>query len=461
MTVPIARRGRVFPTPSVPSAAHPGTPPDLPLLAGLEWTPSYAAFLLYIFNIVSYRLPVGTGTFAMTVALLALPLEHRPLRLPPVVYWTIALLGWAFTGWTTTLYPDLVWEHLVEFAKIVGVVLVAVNVLTTRARLRFFLLVFLGFFAFYPIRGTLIGYFAYGGGPGGRAGWNYVYENPNDLAGMCLLVLSLALGMLVLDRRRWIRACSLAGAVILPLIILLTQSRGAFVGLLALGAFALRGQWRRAKMIIWIGIAAIALAFATPDSVWKRLGTLRDVTDEESAAQASDEGSARQRLEIWKVASTIAMENPITGVGMGAYPKAHYITSQRPTFDPIALGARDTHSTYFNLLAETGFPGLLLFLSVIGLTVLDAERTRRRAKANQPRGASQLFYMELGLLGFLVAGVWGSYGQLVLTYLHVALIYATTQVLKAEGSGAGVPHIQRVGAFKKQFARADARGGRR
>jgi probable O-glycosylation ligase (exosortase A-associated) len=432
MTSPIMRRGRVRPVAPAAPAGSETVPRDRPLLAGREWTPAYAAVLLYIFNIVTYRLPVGTGTVAMSIALLTLPMEHRPLRLPPVVAWTMALLGWAVLGWTTSIYPDFVWDHLIEFAKIVGVILVAVNVLTTRARMRFFLLAFLGYFAFYPVRGALITYFSYGGGPGGRAAWNYAYENPNDLAGMCLLVFSLAVGMLITDRRLWIRACALAGTVVLPLVILLTQSRGAFIAMLAIVAIALKGVWRRGKTLIWGAVALAALAFVTPDSVWRRLGTLKDVTNEQAAVQANDEGSARQRLEIWKVATTIFTENPILGVGLGAYSKAHYVTSQRPVFDPTALGARDTHSTYLNLLAETGLPGLLLFLTVIFSTVFDAERTRRRARIRNPAGAMQLYYMELGLLGYLVAGIWGTYGQLVLTYLHIAIIFAATQILKEE-----------------------------
>jgi O-antigen ligase len=206
-------------------------------------------------------------------------------------------------------------------------------------------------------------------------------------------------------------------------------------------------------MIVWAGIAVLSLAVTTPDSVWDRLGTLKDVTNEETA-----EGSARQRMEIWKVASAIFMENAVTGVGMGAYHKSHYVTSQRPVFDPIALGARDTHSTYLSLLAENGLPGLLLFLTVVGATVLDAERTRRRAKVDHPAGALQLYYMELGLLGFLVAGIWGTYGQLVLTYLHLALIYATAQVLKAEMLPAGPPLVRRASTLNGRFARSVARG---
>lgn len=425
------RRGRVAPPRAAGVKAR--LPHDLPLFAGIRWTPSYAAFLLYIFNIVTYRLPVGTGTVAMAVALLMLPLEHRPLRLPPAVLWTIGLLGWGFIGWTTTSYPDVVWSWVVEFSKIVGVMVVAVNVLTTRARLRFFLLAFLAFFALYPVRGALVTYFAYGGGPGGRAGWNYVYENPNDLAGMCVLVFSLTLGMLVTDRRGWIRVSAFAGALVLPLVILLTQSRGAFLALLAIVAIALKGFWRRGRVILMAAVAIGLLALVTPDSVWQRLGTIRDVTNgDEVAARTEAEGSARQRLEIWKVASTIFAENPVTGVGMGAYPRVHYLTAQRSTFSPIAGGARDSHSTYLNLLAETGLPGLLLFCAVIGAVVVDAERARRRARGTHPSGAAQLFYLELGLIGYLVAGIWGTYGQLVLTYLHIALIYATAQILKEE-----------------------------
>jgi O-antigen ligase len=405
---------------------------DLPLLGSVDWSLSYVAFLAYIFAIVTYRLPIGTG--AMVTALVALPLEKRPLRFPPVLGWTLALLGWAWLGWTTTDYPGVVYDTVVEFTKVAGIILVAVNVLTSRARLRLFLVLFLGFFAFYPARGTLIAYFFYGGGVEGRAAWNYAYANPNDLGGMCLLMTALAAGVFVADRALWIRVCAFAGILLLPFVILLTASRGAFIALAACAAFALRGYLRKPR-ILAIGAAAIAmLAFLAPHSVWVRLGTISDVTSESAAAKANDEGSARQRLEIWKVARTIVAENPVTGVGLGAYPDAHFAYAQRPNFDPTAMGHRDTHSTYLSIAAQTGVPGLLIFLALVGTTVADAERTRRRMRLAAPRLALQLQYMELGLLGYLVAGIWGSYGFLVLTYLYVSLIYVTTELLKAESA---------------------------
>jgi len=433
VTAPIRRRriARGAPTPAAGSAPAAAVERPVPLMAGLEWSPAFVAFIVYVFVITTYRVSVGTA--AMSVALLTLPLEPRPLRFPPVVMAAAAMLGWAFVGLGSTEYPTIVWDRLIEFAKIVAVMLVALNVLTTRARLRFFLLIYLGFFAFYPVRGALFNYFLYGGTMGGRAVWNYIYANPNDLAGMCLLFVAMAAGALVTERTRWVRLCALAGIVVLPLLIILTQSRGAFVALLAFAAITLRAQWRRGRTLLLAGAAVITVLVAAPDSVWRRIGTLRDVGTEDARAVASDESraSTEQRLEIWKVARAMIAEHPLTGVGLGAYPEVHAQMALRPVFKRTAQGHRDTHSTYLNILAEMGVPGLILFSLVVALPLLGAERARRRLKATHPTRALQLQYLALGMIGYLVAGIWGSYGALVLTYLYLCIVHASVAVLTA------------------------------
>ena len=77
---------------------------------------------------------------------------------------------------------------------------------------------------------------------------------------------------------------------------------------------------------------------------------------------------------------------------------------------PAARGFRDTHSTYLNVAAETGIPGLILFLAMIAVVAAGAELTRRRA-AGTAR-ARQLFALELGLLAFLMHGIFGSLAKL-------------------------------------------------
>jgi O-antigen ligase len=183
------------------------------------------------------------------------------------------------------------------------------------------------------------------------------------------------------------------------------------------------------------------------------------VSQQDEGVKVNDEGSARQRLEIWKVARTIVAENPLTGVGLGAYPNAHYVYAQRPIFDPTALGRRDTHSTYLNLMAETGIPGFIIFMTILAVTLVDAERTRRRVKASQPQRALQLYYMEAGLLAYLIAGIWGSYGEIVLTYLYLALMSVATQLLKSTVPATQVQH--RGLQFPARMPRAVVRGASR
>jgi O-antigen ligase len=132
-------------------------------------------------------------------------------------------------------------------------------------------------------------------------------------------------------------------------------------------------------------------------------------------------------------------DEPVTGVGLGAYPEVHYRYALRPVFNPTAQGKRDTHSTYLKIFAETGVVGLILFLGLVGFTLFDAERTRRRMQTLDPSGAKQLYYMELGMIAYLVAGIWGSYGELVPTYLFLSLIYAATRVLKLHGAAVRQP----------------------
>jgi probable O-glycosylation ligase (exosortase A-associated) len=401
------------------------------LFAGVHWSPTYVAFIVYVFVIVTYQVKLGTES--MLVALVLLPLERTPLRFPAPMIWMTALLGWTFIGWGNTLYPTVVWDSVTEFAKVCGIVFVAINVLTSRARIRFFILAFLGFFAFYPVRGALFSYFIYHGATQGRAAWNYIYSNPNDLGAFCLVPLAFSAGMLATERRTWIRYCAIAGVLSLPFVILLTQSRGAAIALGVFGLVALRRQnHRRGAILLAAATTAVIVYFVAPESMWKRLGTFQDATDTKSFAEKDAQNSAQQRLELWRVARTIAVENPLAGVGLGAYQDAHYVYSQRPTFDPIALGHRDAHSTYLTLLAETGVVGFGLFTLLVAGIVRDAERTRRLARTSFPSRAMQITYLEVGLLGYFIAGIWGSYQMMVFTYLYLAVMFVTSRALKED-----------------------------
>jgi O-antigen ligase len=434
-TLPGARTWAQRP-PIVPSREAPAQPASEPAppsspLVGIQWSPVYAAFLIYIFVITTYRL--NLGNLAMVAALGGL-LFQRQLRLPPLLLWLGLFLIWAATGYVTTKYPDVVWEQLVGWGKLWLIALVAANALRSRAQIRFFTIVFLGSFALYPLRGALFNYYLYNSAVHGRAIWNFIYSNPNDLAALTLLQVSMVAGLLVTEAKGWIRTAALVGAGFLPFLILLTQSRGAFIGLCVFTLFALfgsgahgSGRSKFMKRVVGLILVGAIVVLAAPTGVWERVRGLRSVSDTHRLEAVDSEGSARQRFEIWKVAARVISDNPISGVGLGAYRRTHEFYVQRGGFDPTARGRKDTHSTLLSITAETGFPGLILFVTLVLTPLVRADKMRRRCRMTLPRTSRQLFFLEVGLLAYFVAGIFGSFAHLSFLYLHLMLLWVVAE----------------------------------
>jgi O-antigen ligase len=326
-------------------------------------------------------------------------------------------------------------------ARVGLIMFVIVNTLRSRSQQRFFMFFFLGAFALYPARGTLVNYFIGGYDLGGRAIWNNQFANPNDLAALTLLQLSLALAFLAREPKGWPRLAALSALFVLPLIILLTQSRGTIIGFGVAALLFVATQRRRGRTLLIAAAVGGMLVALAPASVWERLGGLRHVADTDQLAAVDPEGSAEQRFEIWKVAAVVIADHKVKGVGAGAYIPAHLDYTRSGRFAPTARGARDAHSTYITLVAETGFIGFAIFMSLLVGTLLKAERVRRRARERLPRTAQQLLCLELGLIGFFAAGVFASYAHLAMTNIFIALLWCVAhsgeEEVAALDAGAG------------------------
>jgi len=428
---------------------------------GVEWTPVYLGFLVYVFVVTTFQLNVAD--WAIGIATVGLLVQRQPLRFPPLLVWFGVFIAWCFIGYTQSDYGPVVWERIVDLAKLWVIVLVAVNALRTRAQLRFFLLFFLAAYAFYPVRGAYFNYYLYGQKPGGRAVWKFTYDNPNDLATLTLLALSVCAGMLYAERERIIRTLSLVGVGMLTLLVFMTQSRGAIIALSVFAVFALRNSKRahRARTLVVFAAVAAVLATFAPSSVWDRLKGLENVTNTANLREVDKEGSAEQRFEIWRVARKIIRTNPVTGVGVGAYSTAHGEYALDSEFKRTARGERDTHSTVLNVAAETGLVGLGIFLGMFAWLGWRAEQVRRRAQTVLPARAQQLTYLMLGLLAYFVAGIFGSYGHLNFTYIFAALLWAFVQRTDEEcavalGAPGGAASPRRAPTASARFAGGQA-----
>ena len=310
---------------------------------------------------------------------------------------------------------------------------VGVSVLNSRARVRFFMLFALGTYALFPVRGGVFNWFIYNSATQGRVAWNNLFLNPNDYAALMIFPLGLCVVLFMSERSKLIKQLTFIGLAVLPMIIFMTQSRGAIVALAA-GAFAyfvLQGKGR-AKSLLAIGAIAVVVVIFAPSGVWTRLSSLKSATESGNLSSANDNRSAEQRFEIWKVAWSVHKAFPITGVGWGAYPNAHSDFSRRSGIEALARGARDAHNTYLTLLGETGWIGFTLWASMIATIVMSAVRAMQRIRAYAPEYALQLKLMLLSLLSYAVCGMFGSFAGMSFSYLHLAVIMAMTTVANSE-----------------------------
>jgi O-antigen ligase len=376
----------------------------------------------------------------MAIAFITLAIERTRLRLAAPVLWIAALVIWSFIGLAVTAYPAIVTDKVTELAKVCAIMLAVVNTITTRTRVRFVLLFMVLLCVLFPVRGTFFNYYLYGNRLLGRAVWIASFSNPNDLGAYCLLQLSIALAAVATEKRTWLRRCSIGLCGCLVLIVFLTASRAALIGLACFAVLLLarRISWQKLSSAV---LVAAVVAFLVPNGVWQRVGLMKEPSKEEEYDPNrvhGDEGSVEQRMAIWKVALSISKQNPIFGVGVGAYSEAH-LAQRFEDVGPLAYGRRDAHSTYLTLLAETGFIGLLLYFCIIASVFRKVRQAKRMAG---PEDAAFLRILQTGVIAFLVAGVWGSYGAMAFFYVHLAFVYAVAHSI-AEQRGSHRPISRR------------------
>ncbi|MEF1229913.1 O-antigen ligase family protein, partial [Vibrio fortis] len=219
--------------------------------------------------------------------------------------------------------------------------------------------------------------------------------DPNDLALVLMFPMAFAIsqattkGIPTMHRFIGATAC-----IILLYAVIATQSRGGLLGSIAvLGTFALSIIRSKVTLITLGAIAAVGLYFAA------------GISDRASggAAEAGIDASAMGRLYAWEAAFKMAIDNPLTGVGLNNFYSNYFFYS--PHWDGLNHAV---HSTWFGVLAETGFLGLIVFIILIGSLLITARKTLKQIKDNgnsvNPILYSSAFAVYAGLIGTIVSG---------------------------------------------------------
>ena len=227
------------------------------------------------------------------------------------------------------------------------------------------------------------------------------FDNPNVLAIYLLIQIPLSLCG-VLDRKErcgWRIFFSVA-AVAEMLCMILTWTRGAWLGVM-LEIFLLLLFYSRQSLAMGLALSVPSAAVLPylPDSVLQRLFSIGRLSD----------SSTRYRLYTWRGVLRMVTEHPF-GIGVGrdaflnVYP--HYAVSG-------IEGVMHAHQIFLQMAAELGIVGLLVFVCLFGVALLEAARRG----INLGGGLALCGVLTMGLFDHL----WYCAGMLAMLMLTVAL----------------------------------------
>ncbi|MEA3639816.1 MAG: putative O-glycosylation ligase, exosortase A system-associated [Lamprobacter sp.] len=198
------------------------------------------------------------------------------------------------------------------------------------------------------------------------------------------------------------------------LAILVTYSRGALLGLLAIAPFIFL-RMKKKWLVVAIAIFAVTVVgVSAPDRLMARWQTIEN---------HEEDTSAMQRIQAWGVSWNMAIERPIRGMGFRFAGLGYDWWIGYANFEGTWRHVLSPHSIYFSLLGQHGFGGLAVFLLLVGFTFLTLNRIRRTAERETgERWLSEYAWaMQVGLMGYMIAGTFLDVAYFSLLYAFVAL----------------------------------------
>lgn len=145
-------------------------------------------------------------------------------------------------------------------------------------------------------------------------------------------------------------------------VLLLTRSRGAFLGI-AIGIYAMV-VWkdRRFLWLIPVGLlGALAIFFLVADG---------NVTELMAIIDAGEDQTLDKRLELWRNTLLMIQDFPITGVGIGTYGAVFSDLYIVEIFPYSTVPYLQAHNSFLSVAVDLGLPALILYAALLTIFAL-------------------------------------------------------------------------------------------
>jgi probable O-glycosylation ligase (exosortase A-associated) len=326
------------------------------------------------------------------VTLVALLISREPKRIP----WTretvllVVFVAWMLLTTVFAVFPSLAWPHLEKVVKIQLMVFVTLIVMQSRDRINLLVWVLTLSLAFYGVKGGIFTVI-HGGvyhvrGPAGS-----FIGGDNEMGLALVMTIPLLRYLQLTTARPGVRVALMGATALCVLASIGSQSRGALLGMLSMGAFL----WLKSRHKIVTGflavVATVLVVAVMPQQWYDRMASTQSYQEDPSAIG---------RINAWHMAFNLAKDKPLGG-GFDVFQPRMF-----DLYAPDPDNVHDSHSIYFEVLGEHGFAGLALFLMLGLMTWFTASRVIRHGRSDPARRwAGDLCAMvQVSLVGFASAG---------------------------------------------------------
>jgi probable O-glycosylation ligase (exosortase A-associated) len=172
----------------------------------------------------------------------------------------------------------------------------------------------------------------------------------------------------------------------------MTYSWGAMLALLVGIPFVLLRSRRRGLMMLAAVGLLLVLPFLAGKEIQQRFFSIQ---------RYEVDATAQSRVDSWNIAFAIARDHPIFGVG----PRNAQLFTYAYGAD---MQGRTIHSQALQIMADTGFIGLVLYLSVLASALVVTRKARKRWKKVKTPEERQMYALTCGVEGSLVVFIVGS-----------------------------------------------------
>jgi O-antigen ligase len=244
-----------------------------------------------------------------------------------------------------------------------------------------------------------------------------ILENPNDLAINIVISFPLCVAFLLGSRKMFGKVFWSANLVFMMYAVVATYSRSgliafAITGIICFWEFVVKGK--RMGLLVGmtvLGVIGLVVVAATP-SYTARVKSIF----EGNVAGSKDKGSREARKQLILAAGRLTMQHPVFGVGPGS-------------FQAVSGTWQPSHNTYLGLSSETGLPGVILFVLVMGLSL---RKTRKLQELPGYKTNEELRFwtsaLRAGMAAYIVGAAFASTEYNLFQYFIVGYICALYKI---------------------------------